>query len=108
MELTEREAFRIGFLKRAAERGVTPTEAMQMVKQATPWGALLGAGALFGIGLPMLAGGVTGSIHANIADVDKDDIKRLKKKQLLDALKSETAAIRSRIERRKAKPSYQL
>jgi uncharacterized membrane protein len=109
MELTKKEAFRLGFLKRAAERGVTPTEAMEMVKQSNSnmW-ALLGGLGLLGVGVPAAVGVGTGTLHAELSDLEEDDIKQLKKKQLLQTLRSETGNIRNSIMKQNQKPYHQL
>jgi hypothetical protein len=102
MEFTEKEAFRIGFLKRAAERGYTPDEALGMIKNAGVAGDLLNmswpAALALGIGVPVLGGAVTGSAHASLEDVSEDDIKRLKKRQLIQTLSGGTREILSKLQ----------
>ena len=110
--LDERQAFKIGFLRKCADAGLTIEETHEAVKQATalvkqsavnvlpdilqePYKALVGAGghALKGIadyGMtgallgPGLLGAAGGLAAGSLTDVDDTDVKALKQQELID------------------------
>lgn len=100
--ITPREAFRIGFLKRCVDDGLTPAETRDRVEKAAAFlekqatgpvelagGALnkmLGSAMTYGIALPVAAG-VGGGYLANKLtedDLDEDDVR---KQELIDELR---------------------
>lgn len=97
MILTEKEAFQIGFFKRAAELGYTPREAVQIHKQAGALDTALTVG-LLGLALPTVGGIVTGGLHADMTDVTKEEVERAKQKQRIAALMGETSGIKKRLQ----------
>jgi hypothetical protein len=96
MIFTEKEAFRIGFFKRAAELGRTPSEAVTLYKSALDLSSL-GTVALLGLGVPALGGAITGGIHADMEDVSKEEVNRAKQRQRIKAMIDEAAKIELRL-----------
>jgi cell division protein FtsB len=92
IELTEKEAFQVGFVKRAAELGYTPVEAASLRKQAGIMEYLAPA-VLLGVGLPALGGVATGTLQADLSDVTKEDVAREKQRQRIQTLLRESNAV---------------
>jgi hypothetical protein len=110
--LDDRQAFKVGFLRKCADAGLTIEETHAVVKQATamvkssvvnvlpdvlqePYKQLMGAGghALRGmgdIGLtaaiagPAVLGAGAGYLAGQVTDVDDTDVKALKQQELID------------------------
>lgn len=99
--ITPREAFRIGFLKRCVDDGLTPVQTRDRFEKAAEFlekqgtsmlgeagGALnklLGSAATYGVALP-IAAGVGGGYLANKMtedDLDEDDVR---KRELIEEL----------------------
>ena len=119
MDLTPKDAFKLGFLKKVAELGHTPSSFNKLVKSSSFIGrelsgitdaagdVLRGGGLMAGagvIGLPILAGMGTGWVHNRLADVDEEDVKNLKRKQLIQALRRETFNVKNRTKRKNRRP----
>lgn len=104
--MTKKEAFRLGFLSRLAERGMSPG---QFEKQASGvLGELVEAGgrtvsalspmALAAlIGVPAAAGILTGWGQAGMEDVSEEDIERMKQRDIVDTYRSEAQRIRRKL-----------
>lgn len=109
--MTTKEAFALGFLARMAERGVTPSmlekraasgiggEALEAVGRVLS--ASIPAALAIGVGLPAATGMLTGSAHAGMADVSREDIKRMKMRDYIDEYRSEARRIRRKLHRDK-------
>jgi hypothetical protein len=113
--LTPREAFKIGFLTRCVEDGLTPTQTLRAVKSATDLfekraflGTILGQGldavkgvaggmAHYGVPLalaaPPIAGGLAGYGLAKATDVDDTDVDAIKNRELVDEYKRQAARL---------------
>jgi hypothetical protein len=86
MDVTEKEAFRLGFLSRCAEEGLTGEALQERIKQAADGWAGAGtdaltAGALLTVGLPaaagLVGGGLMGTGLAKFTEpnISEDDVK---------------------------------
>lgn len=111
--MTEREAFRVGFLKSCADRGMSIAETQALVKTAFSWGDLVGtsagAAAALGIVAPVgvgLAGGAL--VGGAVGQSDARDADELKDREMIDAFRRESqkAQIRNMLAKRQreAKP----
>ena len=121
--LTPKEAFKIGFLSRCVEDGLSLEQAHDRVKMATdllqkqagvgevisktlelPGKALdmakpvLGAGLNWGIPLalaaPPILGGVAGYTLGKMGDVDDTDVDEIKKRELIESYKRHANALK--------------
>lgn len=109
MSLTPREAFKVGFLARCVEDGLSPSQIGERVKQASEKLAFLselagkamdvGAGAVGGLynyGLPMalaappILGGMAGYGLARATDIDDTDVADIKDQEVLDEYRRQT------------------
>lgn len=107
--LSERDAFKVGFLARCVEEGLTLQQAHSRVKEARdklagltdlPGKALELAkpvvGAIAGYGLPALlaappiVGGVVGLTAAKMNDIDDTDVAEIKQRELTDEYARQT------------------
>lgn len=108
--MTKKEAFRLGFVARLAERGVTPS---QFEKRASgvfgegveAAGRVLSAMSPLAlaafIGVPAAAGILTGWGHAEMSDVTPEDIEREKMRDFVNTYRSEAQRIRRKLQRSK-------
>jgi hypothetical protein len=119
--LNNRDAFKIGFLSRCVEEGLTLSETHGRVKEAMDKlaslldipgkvaGGVLDAGkslasTALGYGIPLalagppILGGLAGYGAAKLGDVDDTDVKEVKKRELIDELQQQT----ERLQREKA------
>jgi hypothetical protein len=123
--LTPRESFKVGFLRRCANEGLTTQESHERVKQAndlikdakiqdflmkpynTVWDIVGGVGkevgttaknlaVLAALGIPIAGGYGAGRAAAKITDVGEEDIDAAKKKELIREYKIQAAKVRSR------------
>ena len=123
--LSPREAFKVGFLRRCANEGLTTEETHARIKQAnelikeagiqdfltrpynTLWDVIGGVGkevgttaknlALLGaVGLPIGAGFGAGYGLSKLTDIDEDDVEEAKKKELIREYKLQAAKVRNR------------
>jgi hypothetical protein len=111
--LNEREAFKVGFLARCAEHGMTRSEIRQAVKTALDklasgsgiLGGLASAAGHIGssvanIGIPLalvappVLGGIGGAMAANATDINDTDVKDIQDKEVLDTYRQETAKLK--------------
>ncbi len=112
--LTEREAFKVGFLSRCVEEGLSTEETQQRVKIAaeklanafsSAIGAVGGAakpivGNALGWGIPLalaappIAGGLAGFLASQTTDIDDTDIDEVKQRELIDEYKRQTQKMR--------------
>lgn len=111
--MTDREAFKVGFISRCLEAGLTLEQVPGLAKQAADklasLAGLLGTGlsktvdlgaglgnAALGYGLPLalaappLLGGMAGYGLAKATDIDDTDIAEIKDRELLDEYKRQT------------------
>jgi len=114
-----RDAFKVGFLRKVAELGMTPTDFFGMVKEAMiPLSDMMsagtaGAGALWGLGseaakyglygaalAPLAAGVVTGGLEAKLTSPSVEDIEALRRAELAAKYDRMTKEIRSRMARK--------
>lgn len=116
--LTAREAFKVGFLARCAEEGLSADQIAGRVKLAADKfagvidgviGGATGIGkSVIGTGLPIAAlapialGGLAGYGLSRATDVDDTDVAEIKNQELLDTYAQETA----RLKRQKAVRDY--
>jgi len=126
MPLNAREAFKVGFLARCVEDGLSPDEMLDRVKFAaellekragiisTLGGKLADVGqgigsAALGYGLPLalaappILGGVAGYGLARATDIDDTDIDDVKDREVMDEYVRQTA----RLKRQRAARDYQ-
>lgn len=108
--LTPREAFKVGFLARCAEEGLSPDQIAARVKfAADKFAGLMDAAAglgksVVGTGLPLALlapvalGGMAGYGLSRATDIDDTDVAEIKNQELLDSYAQETA----RLKRQKA------
>ena len=123
--LTPRESFKVGFLRRCANEGLTIEETHDRVKQAndtiksagiqdfltrpynTAWDIVGGVGQEVGttaknvallaaLGIPLAGGYGLGRGAAAITDVGEENIEAVKKKELIREYKLQAAKVRSR------------
>lgn len=104
--LTPREAFKVGFLARCAEEGLSPAQIQDRVKLARDKfaGVLdsLGhaAGSVFSTGAPLALiappalGAIAGYGLSRATDIDDTDVDEIKNNELLDTYANETAKLR--------------
>jgi len=114
-------AFKVGFLRKVAELGMTPSEFMGMVKTAMePMTALMGLGSgglgaawglgqeaakygLYGAALaPIGVGMATGGLEAKLTSPSVEDIEALRRAELAAKYDRMTKEIRSRMARKAA------
>ena len=123
--LTPRESFKVGFLRRCANEGLTIEDTHERVKQAndtiksagiqdfltkpynTVWDVVGGVGKEVGttaknvallaaLGIPLAGGYGLGRGAAVITDVGEEDVEAVKKKELIREYKLQAAKVRSR------------
>ncbi len=104
--LTPREAFKVGFLARCAEEGLSADEIAGRVKFAADKfaGFLDGAahlgGQVLSTGVPIAAiapvalGGLAGYGLSRMTDIDDTDVDEIKNNELLDTYAQETARLK--------------
>ena len=106
--MTKRDAFKLGFLGKVAELGLTPTKfaALTLTKQAII-GDLLGsvrdialplAGAAV-IGIPWVTGKLTGMMEAGLTDVSEADVERMKMQDYINTYRSEAQKVQRKLHR---------
>ncbi len=93
--LTKREAFKVGFMSRCVEEGLSPEETLGRVKAARDKLAGLAdiakpvIGGAVNVGVPALLaappvlGGLTGFLAAKATDVDDTDVKEIRSRELI-------------------------
>ncbi len=103
---TPREAFKVGFLARCAEEGLTADEIAGRVKAAgdkfasllgglgSAAGSVLSTGIPLAIAAPVALGGIAGYGLSRMTDIDDTDVKEIKNNELLDTYAAETAKLR--------------
>lgn len=103
MALSPRDAFKVGFLARCADAGMTPEAMLQTVKQAQDKLAFLSevvggvrdigkgaltAGAYYGIpaslAIPPIVGGMAGYGLAKATDIDDADVADVKQQEIVN------------------------
>jgi hypothetical protein len=98
--MTTKEAFRLGFLTRMAERGYTPS---QFEKRSFSVSGALGVMTPVAIaallGIPLATGMLTGTGHAELTDVSEDDIARMKKLDVIENYTDEANRVRNKLKR---------
>lgn len=108
--LTSREAFKLGFLARCAEEGLSADQIAGRVKAAADkFASFLGgvtgglgsaAGSVLSTGVPLALiapaalGGVAGYGLSRMTDIDDTDVAEVKNRELLDTYAQETAKLR--------------
>ncbi len=104
--LTPREAFKVGFLARCAEEGLTADQIQARVKYAADKfagfmdGLGSAAGSVMSTGIPLAGlapialGGVAGYGLSRMTDIDDTDVDEIKNNELLDTYAQETAKLR--------------
>ena len=114
--LTPQEAFKVGFLARCVQDGLSPDQMLDRVKQASDMlekhaflGGLLGGAAgavggaaktMAGYGLPLalaappILGGLGGYALAKATDVDDTDVDAIKNRELVDELNRQTSQLK--------------
>lgn len=123
--LTAKEAFKIGFLAKCAEDGLTPDQMLARVKAAKDAfekrafiGGLLGSAAgavggaaktVAGYGIPLalaappILGGLAGYGLAKATDVDDTDVDDIKNRELVEEYKRQAAKLQQQAAVRKYK-----
>lgn len=112
------DAFKVGFLARCVEDGLSPEQTLGAIKTAQDKLAgiletlagivkpVIGAGWNVGVPLalaaPPILGGLAGYGAARLGDIDETDVKAIQEKELLDTYKTET----ERLRRQKAMRDY--
>ena len=124
--MTKREAFKVGFLCKVAELGMTPAEFNTIIDkqaQAGPIAKLIGGlGGVVGaagkgaigaiselspyalmamVGLPVAGGIMTGWGHSHLKDVSEEDVERMKIRDVVNTYRSEASRIRRKLHRDK-------
>ncbi len=106
MPLTKREAFKLGFLTRLADAGMSPEQVRETVKSAAitdfltkPWnvawdvggstaknvgGGLANMGMLAAIAGPPALGAMGGYLASRATDIGDEDVEELKQQELID------------------------
>lgn len=114
--LTAKEAFKVGFLAKCAEDGLTPDQMLARVKQAKDAlekrafiGGLLGSAAgavggaaksVAGYGIPLalaappILGGLAGYGLAKATDVDDTDVDDIKNRELVEEYKRQAEKLK--------------
>lgn len=104
--LTAREAFKVGFLGRCAEEGLSAEQIAERVKLAgdkfasflgglgSAAGSVLSTGIPLAIAAPVALGGVAGYGLSRMTDIDDTDVAEIKNNELLDTYAAETARLR--------------
>jgi hypothetical protein len=112
MSLTPREAFKVGFLSRCVEDGLTLEQAHQRVKEAQEKIALsipgadipgklidaagsiakpaLGWGIPLALAAPPVVGGLAGYAASKATDIDDTDVDEVKRRELINEYKKQT------------------
>jgi len=98
MQTAAQEAFKVGYLRKLAEHGVTPKMAdayLQMSKQALETTtALLAAGLV-----PVLGGMLTGNMHSSLTRESPSKLKSIMASQRINKLREQSAKLRYQIAR---------
>lgn len=106
MSLTSREAFKVGFLARCAEEGLSADQIADRVKAAgdkfasflgglgSAAGSVLSTGIPLALAAPIALGGVAGYGLSRATDIDDTDVDEIKNNELLDTYSAETAKLR--------------
>ena len=114
--LSKLESFKVGFLNRCVEDGLSTEEALSRVKEAsdcldslekqagwftdlvsggTDVAKYLGSKALVaGLVAPPVLGGLAGYSHSKLTDVDDDDVDDIKKQELIDEYRRQSEKLR--------------
>lgn len=104
--LTPRDAFKVGFLARCAEEGLTAPQIADRVKVAadkfasflgglgSATGSVLSTGIPLALAAPVALGGVAGYGLSRMTDIDDTDVDEIKNTELLDTYAAETAKLR--------------
>lgn len=114
-------AFKVGFLRKLAENGMTPADFHELVKQSmlgaflSGMGDAVGGTAQAGMGLggnlanmalrgavlaPAVGGLVTGGLEAKLTSPSVEDMEAVRKAELTARLKAATQEIRARMSAR--------
>ena len=113
--LSKRQAFKVGFMRKCANEGMTPEETHQVVREALstvkeagitdlltkPYNTIVDVGgeALKGVGNaglaglalgPPIIGGALGLLAAKAGDIDTTDVNAVKKRELIDEYRRQT------------------
>lgn len=101
--MTTKDAFKLGYLSRLAERGITPSRFEKSAGIGQDVSSLLSTlsplalAAL--VGVPAAGGVMTGWAHAGMTDVSPEDIDLMKKEEVADTYRSEARRIRRQLQR---------
>jgi len=109
MPLTAREAFKVGFVARCVEHGMTAQQMAGAVKAAMDKLALFGAvgdaataltqlvgsvGVPLALAAPPILGGIAGAGLAKATDVTDKDVADIKDREVIDTYRTEAAKVR--------------
>lgn len=115
MPLTAQEAFKVGFLGRCIEQGLSPEATLAAVKTASDLFKRASVSGLFGTALdktfdlgkgmlhyglpaalvaPPILGGLAGYGLARATDIDDTDVAEIKNRELVDELHRQTERLR--------------
>lgn len=99
--MRDKQRFKLGFLRRAAELGLLPSD----FEKASAWGPVLESLktlSALGLGAAFLAGGGLGAMGRRAAEADKEELDEIKTQYVIDQYRREAAKIRERTRRRQA------
>lgn len=106
-----KEAYKIGFLHRLAEHGLTPSEVenyLQLQKQAAGVADILSTLALAGmVAVPAIGGTLTGKLHGTLVAEPPGTTPLMMQAQRLQAMRDRTERLRHEVERMRAKKRKQ-
>lgn len=109
MPLSAREAFKVGFIARCVEHGMTTDQMLGAVKSAMDKLALFGAvgdaakeltrlvgsvGVPLALAAPPVIGGLAGAGLAKATDVSDKDVSDIKDREVIDTYRTEAAKVR--------------
>lgn len=106
MPLDARDAFKVGFLARCAEEGLSGDQIAGRVKAAgdkfasllsglgSAAGSALSTGIPLALAAPIVLGGAAGYGLSRATDIDDTDVAEIKGNELLDTYAAETAKLR--------------
>lgn len=126
--LTAQEAFKVGFLARCVEDGLSPERMLQSVKVAADLmekraflgtlvekgldavkgvgGAALQYGVPLAVAAPPILGGMAGYGLAKATDIDDTDVADVKSHELIDEYRRQAEAVRRRQASRDRRPEH--
>ena len=98
--MTEKQAFKVGFLKKFAELGYTPDQLPGVFEKSAWMGDLLKTLTVAGIGLPLAGGALVGGMVGGVTSPSEEDLEDIKRRELIAAYKRTTREIRRRMEQK--------